>query len=102
MNTKSPAPFSGATTPVVPGISDSYPTVAHDKSKLARINRRLQRDPFCQYLRVQSTRSHNIRQNHGRFILVDTYHNALVDADNNLGLLAERIEEGYLASEVAV
>lgn len=76
-------------------------TTTQEKNAIARVNRRLQRDGGLYAHKVQITRSPQVRQNHGRFVLVDPTRNQLVDSDNNLSWLVERIENRYLTSEGA-
>ena len=66
-------------------------TTATEKQQIAHINRRFAKDDCLSHHKIQVTRSGTVRQNHGRFILVDTYRNALVDADNNLSELESRV-----------
>ena len=76
-------------------------TTAADKSTVARINRKLTRYESTQYLKVHVTRNHNVRQNYGNFILLDTYSNALLDGDHLIERLESRITETYLQAVAA-
>jgi hypothetical protein len=72
-------------------------TTQVEKQAIRSMNNVLAKDDWFKHHKVQVTRSHNIAQNYGRFIFVDTYRNALLDADGSLGALLGRIHETVVA-----